>query len=337
MENPDDNWGETTTVVTGTTSEIAFCADGATHSASDVDDKTVGFFCARYAGALAIGFMSTIAFLSPICMVVLPRIGIDGWYLPTCDPDCEGRLISLAFKLLILLIGTWALFLRRPKSTMPRIFVYRAVVLFLVFLLTFSYWLFYGVRIFRRTAEDVEYRSVVAFAASLADSLLFVHYLAVVLVEIRQLQPQYVARVVRSPDGEMRSYAVGQLSIQRLAIHCLELYHRDFRVFNPYLESVASSSRRAAAAGRMTEFKVYDLDGGGVVTGTEGMPAMGSRAVLAAAARHRDAGHNERFYEEQEYERRVARRRARLKVAAEEAFTHIKRRTGEQGLAFPSL
>ena len=35
--------------------------------------------------------------------------------------------------------------------------------------------------------------------------------------------------------------------------------------------------------------------------------------------------HNERFYEEYEYEKRLKKRRARLITAAEEAFTHIKR------------
>ena len=35
--------------------------------------------------------------------------------------------------------------------------------------------------------------------------------------------------------------------------------------------------------------------------------------------------HNERFYEEYEYEKKLKKRRARLITAAEEAFTHIKR------------
>ena len=56
-----------------------------------------------------------------------------------------------------------------------------------------------------------------------------------------------------------------------------------------------------------------------------------SRAIFAAAARRRDTSHNDRFYEEQEYERRVRKRKARLLVAAEKAFTHIKRLQDEQG------
>lgn len=44
------------------------------------------------------------------------------------------------------------------------------------------------------------------------------------------------------------------------------------------------------------------------------------------SGRHRrDSSHNERFYEQTEYDRRVRKRRARLEVATEEAFTHIRR------------
>ena len=62
----------------------------------------------------------------------------------------------------------------------------------------------------------------------------------------------------------------------------------------------------------------------------------GTRGILAASSDHRDSGHNDRFYDEQEYERRVKRRRARLIVAAEEAFTHIKRLQREPGNHFQS-
>lgn len=56
--------------------------------------------------------------------------------------------------------------------------------------------------------------------------------------------------------------------------------------------------------------------------------------MLAAHARRRDSSHNERFYEEHEYERRVKKRKARLVTAAEEAFTHIKRLHNDQGNLF---
>lgn len=48
---------------------------------------------------------------------------------------------------------------------------------------------------------------------------------------------------MRSPDGESRSYAIGQLSIQRAAVWVLEKYYTDFPIYNPYLEQLPSSPR----------------------------------------------------------------------------------------------
>lgn len=49
------------------------------------------------------------------------------------------------------------------------------------------------------------------YAVSLVDALLFIHYLAIVLLELRQLQPCYSMCVTRSTDGETRHYNLGQL------------------------------------------------------------------------------------------------------------------------------
>lgn len=43
------------------------------------------------------------------------------------------------------------------------------------------------------------------------DALLFIHYLAIVLLELRQLQPTFTLHVVRSTDGESRFYSLGHL------------------------------------------------------------------------------------------------------------------------------
>ena len=43
----------------------------------------------------------------------------------------------------------------------------------------------------------------------------------------------------------------------------------------------------------------------------------------------KELSHNERFYEEYEYERRLKKRRAKLITATEEAFAHIKRQPTE--------
>ena len=47
--------------------------------------------------------------------------------------------------------------------------------------------------------------------------------------------------------------------------------------------------------------------------------------MVSHASKKGFGSHNERFYEEYEYERKLKKRKARLISAAEEAFTHIKR------------
>ncbi|GFO33727.1 vang-like protein [Plakobranchus ocellatus] len=357
----DDNWGDNTTAITGNTSETGFSMEDLAKFAVKDNDRQVGVNCARYVGTTLTVGLSVLAFLSPIAMLLLPRLKLVEWRnddgrndsASECRPECEGLLISFAFKLLVLLVGAIALFFRKPRATMPRVFVFRAVVLFLVFVLTFAFWLFYGVRIFKE--KQGTYEGIVKFALSLVDSLLFVHYVAIILLEIRQLQPQYAVRVVRSPDGESRIYNVGALSIQRAAVYILEHYYKDFEMYNPYLENVTKKHSKHSS----TAFKVYDIDGsnqqaggvggGGMIGGGIGGPAglrgsnhrAGSNNMFpqqrAGSGRGGGGGggghHNDRFYEEQEYERRVRKRRARLMVATEEAFTHIKRLHDEQGPA----
>ena len=53
----------------------------------------------------------------------------------------------------------------------------------------------------------------------------------------------------------------------------------------------------------------------------------GNSTVVSVASKRGGgySSHNERFYEEYEYEKKLKKRRARLITAAEEAFTHIKR------------
>ena len=60
------------------------------------------------------------------------------------------------------------------------------------------------------------------------------------------------------------------------------------------------------------------------------VPQTGSRVSspvygLTGGISKKELSHNERFYEEYEYERRLKKRRAKLITATEEAFAHIKR------------
>ncbi|NWV82888.1 VNG2A protein, partial [Dasyornis broadbenti] len=294
----DDNWGETTTVVTGT-SEHSISHDDLTRIAKDMEDSA-HLDCSRHLGAALAAGLALLAFLTPLAFLLLPQL-LWREELEPCGTPCEGLFISVAFKLLILVLGSWALFFRRPKAFFPRVFVLRALLMVLVFLLVVSYWLFYGVRVL--DARERDYGAVARFAVSLVDALLFVHYLAVVLLELRQLQPQFTLKAVRSADGASRFYNVGHLSIQRAAVWILENYYHDFPVYNPALLNLPKS----VLAKKMSGFKVYSLGEENSTNNSTGQP----RAVIAAAARRRDNSHNEFYYEEAEHERRVRKRRAR--------------------------
>ncbi|KAI8128736.1 vang-like protein 1 [Lucilia cuprina] len=345
----DDNWGENTTAVTGNTSEQSISMEDINNAwHREMSETGLGFKCRRYLESIFSFLLGFCAFFSPVAMVVMPHMGFFPsafdhpeltqtvrTQLLACGSECKGLLVSMAVRLLLLAIGLWALFMRHSSATMPRIFLYRAVVLLLVTLSTFAYWLFYivqvtnGAKIVVETGgEAVDYKSLVAYATNLVDTLLFIHYIAVVLLELRHNQPMYYVKIIRSPDGISRSYTLGQLSIQRAAVWVLQRYYVDFPIYNPYLERIPiSKSQRNKIT---TSFKYYEVDG---VNNSQQQSQ--SRAVLAANARRRDSSHNERFYEEHEYERRVKKRRARLITAAEEAFTHIKRIHNEPAPAVP--
>jgi len=332
----EDRWDANTAITDATTAYTGYSLEDL--SKIEKPEHLIGSECGRWAAPTFTIIFSSIAFLSPIAMVLLPKLTMIPGLFPNatespsmaCRPECEGLLISFAFKLFFLLLGFWACFYRLPKSTLPRIFMFRALVLFLVFVLTFSFWLFYVVRIIQSNYHH--YYNIVTFAVSLVDALLFLHYLAVILMEIRHLTTRFIVKVSRSPDGETRCFTLGELSIQRAAVQCLEQYYKEFPTYNPFLETIPGSRSARSAIGNgsvknsnASKFKMYSIDGGG------DMKAEMSAATAAAinannnSRRSDRGGHNDRFHEELEYERRVRKRRARLVIAAEDAFTHIRR------------
>ena len=267
----DENWGETTTAVTNT-SDIEYAMEDLSKWQIP-SERSLTSRCGQYLGPVSSAVLALAAFLSPILMVALPQMGAFDRRLDLeCDVTCDGMLISFAFKLLILLIGSWGLFFRRPKATLPRIFVFRALVSLLILIFIVSFWLFYGVHLLEDSSKIRRYADVVQFALSLIDALLFVHYLAIILIELRHLTPVYYVKVVRSPDGQSSSYSLGHLSIQRAAAQILEKYYIDFPVYNPYLEMVPGSRGKKG-------YKVYEVDGvgSGAINVSITMPTSGGK------------------------------------------------------------
>ena len=232
-------------------------------------DRSWAFRLRRHAGPLVSGILSVLAVASPIVMVALPNVG--ALHLResdlVCGVECDGMIVSLAFKLVVLVLGTWAVFLRRPRATLPRIRIFRAVVSLLTVVFIVSFWLFYASHVAKRdrAAYKTDHsflQSLVQFAVNLTDSLIFVHYLAVLLMELRHTQAQYYVKVVRSPDGESKGFSIGDMSVQRAAEYVLDRYYSEFPIYNPYLDRIGSVGGTGSMRMRKG-VKMYDVDGPG--------------------------------------------------------------------------
>lgn len=248
----DDNWGENTTAMTADLSDINddMTEDGrsirfqaASVNKPDDGGRVFGLarrLLSRYLTVAFAGAVFVSSFLTPVLFIALPRLElVADWQLNECGLECEGVLIGISFKLFILLLGYWAMHLssgaRQRRHKLPRAYELDALLVFVLLIMTFSYWLFYSVRIIDTAVSD--YFKILQFAASYVDVLLLVFVVSVFVIELRHVRPAYVVRVMRSPDGCEREYDLGCMSIQRAALFILDQYYRDFRVYNPWLES----------------------------------------------------------------------------------------------------
>lgn len=318
----DDNWGETATSITETATSIVTLSET---DLSDVVKERRRISCGtfgRHVKLVPQAFLSLFAVVSPIVFVVFPVVT---WKPTPCGTNCDGIFISFAVKELLLVIGIWALYFRMSRVTLPRVFVLRVGMMVLVFVVLVCYWLFYGLRIIEKKTE--RFADILHFAVTLIDTLLFLHYASLVVLWIRQTDPLFTLKVIRSADGISRFYNIGPLSIQRTAVFVLEQYYKDFPEYNPYLtQTPARSSHK-----QFSSLKFYDIDG----KQNDKVNPRAKAILTAASTRRRDPARNDRFYEEAEFDRKVKRRKARLYNACEEAFGHIKRVQLERGPCVP--
>jgi len=316
----DDNWGETATTITETATSYCPSFDGE-YDTFDEKPKTrfaLGLNFQQVVSLLISGLLGLLAVCSPIAFVLLPVLS---WGTASCGSLCDGKFISLGAKVVVLLGGIWALYFRQRKAIMPRIQILKVSIMVLCFIIIICFWLFYAFRIIENREKNLF--NILDYAISYTDSMLFIHYLSLVVLWIKHREKTFTIKVVRSTDGVSRYYNMGQLSLQSTAIAVLEKYYRDFHEYNPYQERPPSRTK----AKQFTGLKIYDVDGKG--NNDASNITSQARAVLAATTRRRE-GRNERFYEESEFERRVRKRKARLFVATEEAFGHVARITQEK-------
>ena len=204
------------------------------------------------AGFIVSTIVSICALISPIIMIILPRVNSLKWNVSEPGPECDGILISFTCKLLLLSLATWLLFVRKPRAAYPGTLIYRAVILVLIFVLLLCYWLFYSIRASERKLADYDLPFkdlLLSYPVPLVENLLWIHYLAVILMEIRHHRKEYYIKVIRSPDGVSKSYSIGSFSIQRTAVWVLEKYYTEFPIYNPHLDVISSSKKKDKSSG----------------------------------------------------------------------------------------
>jgi len=316
MLNRFDDWTDNTTV-TGGISE--FSEKSINQNSSNNYESVLKIFWHQYSGIAVISSLAILSFLSPILMVTLPLMGIFTLRNSQlkCNVECDGVFISFAFKMLILLVGSWAVFYKKPRTFLPRIQMIRALVSALLFLFICTFWLFYVVKL-KEQRKKLQYPQIVDFASQFLNTLLAIHYLAVLVLELRhEGQPTFLVKVLRSPDGESKSFPMGHQSIQSASGKVLDMYYANFPIYNPYLEQ--PFQRKRSKSGNYKLFDVSDFES----QCDKGNSRVGSPEYFEFF--EKDEKYSHMVQDEVEFRKRLKKRQTKLIMATEEAFNKLKR------------
>uniref|UniRef100_A0A1I7WX32 Vang-like protein n=1 Tax=Heterorhabditis bacteriophora TaxID=37862 RepID=A0A1I7WX32_HETBA len=311
---PPEEYGENTTVLSGMTSEHSYSGNDRPIYEAPIG-RVVSRRCSRMFWLCTAGLISSIAVISAPLMCSLPLAMIYlGYQYPqiSCEVDCQGYLLLLAIKTLLLIVALWALYWRRAAADMPRLYFARAALSIFVLFILFAFWLFYTVRILLERYSNYTY--VVTYALSLLDALLYTHYISVIVLELRRLRVEYIITIVRDPDGESKTMSIGMMSLQEAAIQVLRFHETSFSSYNMFLDKARQSNQRMRNSSQPSGFKMYDIEGLG----------PGAAEISQATSRRRATNHNDILQEESDWERRIKKRKYRLIASAEEAFAQVQ-------------
>ncbi|CAF0754831.1 unnamed protein product [Didymodactylos carnosus] len=357
---PQDNWGETTTAYT---SEVGSDVNGLDNDLMTTDceggngDKMINGdlenlssrqsyrqCTVRWLSKFSIYLVCFLSYITPLLFLILPKIQPFNNYLnktiiKTVEIDnYYYYYLPITIKLILLFIGFLVLFYRRRRSeSFPRIHLYKALMLVLLLLILCFYWLCYVWKLLFSSNDNSNYDQILQYTSSYLDILLFLHYITLLVLEIKCLYPKYVVKIVRSPDGVTKQYSIGSISIQEASVYLLELYYKDFSQYNPWLENAQHqrakrsdgglgnySTKSVTSQSTNPSFKIYNVDQTQTV-----------QTTIPTSIRSRGRPYNERFYDELDYERRVRKRRTKLLAACEDAFTHVRKCHDKRGSHVP--
>lgn len=205
----------------------------------------------------------------------------------------------------------------KPKqAALPRVQPRRLAFIFLIVFILAGFWLFYIVQAVLRSS--LEYEVIQKLAQTLLFVLLLLHVLWIVFDNKRQAQ-KFIVTVVRDPDGEARQFQLGQTSIQEAAVELLLLHDTQFPFFNAAADRARTGTGHKTLAQPSAGFKLYDIDG----QGERELDDESIKKLVEVAAKQSATLAGDFSAEEQDRERRLKRKKYRLMLAAEEAFTQI--------------
>ena len=215
----DDNWGETTTITCNGANEDTLTnnndislhldehhlhpTNSYQHLPNPIDPSQTSIKLCHW----AVYVLCFIAFVSPVLFLTLPY-ALNGPELISIDDYT--LLLSIIFKLLLLLFGTFLLFYRRRNTThYPRIHLPKIFLTILLITILFTYWLYYIFQLLLPT--DRNYEQIFSMTSTYEDLLLLYLLLTVLIFEVKWLYPKWIVKVVRSPDGLTRQYTIGKI------------------------------------------------------------------------------------------------------------------------------
>ncbi|CAF0847623.1 unnamed protein product [Rotaria sp. Silwood1] len=315
----DDNWGETTTITCNGVNEDTLTNNNDTtlqlndnhhnehlqYLSNNVHQRKLSITISQF----IIYLICLIAFISPIFFLILPYILLTSDFLLSIDD--YSPILTIIFKLIFLFFGTFLLLYRRRNRTyLPCIHIHKTCLILILSILLVVYWCYYIYKILKSKID--KYEEILSMTSTYEDLLLFILILSVLILEVKWLYPKWIVKVVRSPDGQIRQYAIGSMSIQEASVYLLEQYYKDFPVFNPWLENAHQTQAK-----RHRTFSTKSIgsqsNSSTIAVGTNGNTTRSMR------------GFNDRFYDELDYERRVRKRRTKLIISCEDAFTHVRK------------
>lgn len=211
----DDNWGETTTITCNGANEDTLTNNNDTtlqlndnlhvdhiqHLPNSLKRRTLTVSIAQF----LICLLCFIAFISPIFFLTLPYLLISNDLISIDD---YAPMLSIIFKLIFLLFGTFLLlYRRRNQSILPRIQIQKTCLILLVLLFLCVYWFYYIFKLLNGKLD--QYGRILSITSTYEDLLLLILILSVLILEIRWLYPKWIVKIVRSPDGQVRQYSIG--------------------------------------------------------------------------------------------------------------------------------